>query len=68
MSRAKFSAYNIGGAVLWVLGITSAGLFFGNLAFVREHLDKIIWGLILVPGLIALFGAWRGSRKGAVSS
>ena len=49
--------------VLWVLGITSAGLFFGNLAFVREHLDKIIWGLILVPGLIALFGAWRGSRK-----
>ena len=52
----------------FVAGITSAGLFFGNLAFVREHLDKIIWGLILVPGLIALFGAWRGSRKGAVSS
>ena len=63
MSRAKFTAYNIGGAVLWVLGITSAGLFFGTLAFVRQHLDKFIWGLILVPGLIALFGAWRGSRK-----
>ncbi|RID99595.1 DedA family protein [Simplicispira hankyongi] len=68
MGRGKFSAYNVGGAALWVLGVSSAGLFFGNLAFVREHLDKIIWGLILVPGLIALFGAWRGSRKGVVVS
>ena len=27
--------------------------------FVKEHLDKIIWALIIVPGLIAIFGAWR---------
>ncbi len=60
MSRGKFTLYNVGGGLLWVLGVTSAGLLFGNLPFVREHLDKIIWGLILVPGLIALFGAWRG--------
>lgn len=62
MSRSKFTAFNVGGAVLWVVGICAAGYFFGNLAFVREHLDKIIWALILVPGLIAIFGAWRGSR------
>ncbi len=62
MSRAKFSAYNIGGALLWVVGIATAGYFFGNLPFVREHLDKIIWALIIVPGLIAIFGAWRGAR------
>jgi len=29
---------------------------------VREHLEKIIWGLIIVPGLIAVFGAWRAGR------
>ncbi|MET0540951.1 MAG: DedA family protein [Variovorax sp.] len=62
MSRAKFTAYNVVGALIWVLGIGTAGYFFGNLAFVREHLDKIIWALILVPGLIALFGAWRAGR------
>ncbi|WP_234193882.1 DedA family protein [Pseudacidovorax sp. NFM-22] len=62
MSRSKFTAFNVGGAVLWVVGICAAGYFFGNLTFVREHLDKIIWALILVPGLIAIFGAWRGSR------
>lgn len=63
MGRAKFSAYNVGGALLWVLGICTAGYFFGNLPLVREHLDKIIWALILVPGLIAIFGAWRAGRQ-----
>ena len=65
MGRGKFSAYNVGGAVLWVLGIATAGYFFGNLPWVREHLEKIIWALILVPGLIAIFGAWRGARQNA---
>ena len=65
MSRGRFTAYNVGGGVLWVLGVTSAGLFFGNLAFVREHLDKFIWALILVPGLIAIFGAWRAAHTQA---
>ncbi len=65
MGRGKFSAYNVGGALVWVLGICTAGYFFGNLPWVRQHLEKIIWGLILVPGLIALFGAWRAGRKTA---
>jgi membrane-associated protein len=63
MSRAKFTAYNVAGALLWVLGICTAGYFFGNLPWVRSNLDKIIWALIFIPGLIAIFGAWRGSRR-----
>ena len=62
MNRARFTAYNVGGALLWVLGITTAGYFFGNLPWVREHLEIIIWALILVPGLVAIFGAWKGGR------
>lgn len=63
MSRPKFTGYNVVGALIWVLGIATAGYFFGNLPFVREHLDKIIWALILVPGLIAIYGAWHAGRK-----
>ena len=66
MDRRKFSAFNVLGALIWVLGICSAGYFFGNLPWVQANLEKIIWGLILVPGLIAIFGAWRGSRNAAV--
>jgi len=62
MGRGKFSAYNVGGALLWVLGICTAGYFFGNLPWVRLHIEKIIWALILVPGLLALFGTWRAGR------
>ena len=63
MSRAKFTAYNVLGALIWVLGLATAGYLFGNLPWVQANLSKIIWGLILVPGLIAIFGAWRSGRK-----
>lgn len=63
MGRGQFTAFNIAGALLWVLGICSAGYFFGNLVWVKQNLDKIIWALILVPGIIALWGAWRGRKK-----
>ena len=62
MSRGKFTAFNVVGALLWVVGLTIAGYFFGNLPLVKQHLEKIIWALIFVPGLIAIFGAWRASK------
>ncbi|MGJ7579431.1 DedA family protein [Variovorax sp. RHLX14] len=62
MDRGKFTLFNVVGAILWVMGIGTAGYFFGNLPIVRQHLEKIIWGLILVPGLIAIFGAWRAGK------
>ena len=63
MSRGKFTAFNVLGAFLWVVGICTAGYFFGNLPWVKENLEKIIWALILVPGVLAIFGAWRAGRK-----
>jgi membrane-associated protein len=65
MSRPKFTAYNVGGGLLWVCSLTLAGYLFGNLPWVQANLSKIIWALILVPGLIALFGAWRAGRQPA---
>lgn len=62
MTRSKFTAYNVFGGVIWVVGLLLAGYFFGNLPVVQTHLSKIIWALILVPGLIAIFGAWRARQ------
>ena len=62
MTRSKFTFYNVTGAVLWVGGITTAGYVFGNIPWVKENLDKIIWGAILLPGLLVLFGAWKARR------
>jgi len=63
MTRSKFTVYNVLGAILWVVGITLAGYWFGNLPWVQAHLSKIIWALVIVPGLIALYGAYRARCK-----
>ena len=62
MDRAKFTFYNVIGALIWVISLTLAGYLFGNLPWVKENLDKIIWALILVPGLIALYGGWKARQ------
>ena len=62
MTRSKFTFFNVVGAVIWVVGLLSVGYLFGNLPIVQQHLSKVIWALIIVPGLIAMFGAWKARR------
>lgn len=66
MTRAKFTLFDVTGGTLWVGGIVTIGYFFGNFPFVKAHLDKIIWAMILIPGLVILFGAWKARRKAAL--
>lgn len=65
MNHRMFTLYNVVGAVIWVVGLTLAGYWFGNLEWVQRHLSKIIWALIIIPGLIAILGAWRAQRSAA---
>ena len=65
MTRRKFAFYDVAGGVLWVGGIVTAGYLFGGIPWVKQHLDKIIWAMILVPGLLILVGAWRARRNAA---
>jgi len=64
MDRRRFSVYNVVGAVLWVVGIGMAGYWFGNNEWVQANFEKVIWALILVPGLIAVGGIWRAKTSG----
>ncbi len=63
MTRSRFTLFDVSGGALWVGGIITVGYFFGNFPFVKAHLDKIIWALILIPGLIILWGAWKSRGK-----
>jgi membrane-associated protein len=65
MTRARFVLFDVLGGTLWVVGIISIGYFFGNIPWVKLHLDKIIWAMILIPGLVILFGAWKQRGKAA---
>jgi len=67
MTRSKFTFFDVTGGVLWVGSVTIAGYLFGNIPWVKTNLDKIIWGAILIPGLLVMVGAWRARRKQAAA-
>jgi membrane-associated protein len=62
MDRAKFTLFNVIGALIWVFGICTAGYFLGSIPWVKTNLDKIIWAMILIPGLVVLWGGWKARR------
>ncbi|RYF44028.1 MAG: hypothetical protein EOO25_01160 [Comamonadaceae bacterium] len=68
MTRSKFTFYDVTGGALWVGGIITAGYFFGSVPWVKANLDKIIWAMIVLPGLLVLFGAWKARRKAVVAA
>ena len=68
MTRRKFTFFDITGGALWVGGIVTAGYFFGNIPWVKTHLDKIIWAMIFIPGALAIYGSWKASRSAQVKA
>lgn len=63
MTRAKFTMYDITGGTLWVVSLVTAGYLFGNLPWVQANMSAIIWAMIIVPGLLAMIGAWRTKQR-----
>ncbi|WP_211454456.1 VTT domain-containing protein [Collimonas antrihumi] len=64
MTFSKFQFFNITGALIWVIGLVSAGYFFGNIPIIRDHLNTIVLvgvGAAVVP--VALGGLWKFYRK-----
>lgn len=65
MNRSRFTFFNVVGAVIWVVSLVVAGHLFGNMPLVKQHLEKVIWALILVPTILVLAAGWRAKRKAA---
>lgn len=63
MNFAKFSLYNIVGALLWVSLFVFVGYFFGTVPFVDEHFELIILGIVFVSVLPAFVGIVRARLK-----
>jgi membrane-associated protein len=65
MQTLRFTAFNLGGAVLWVASLCYAGFFFGNVPWVKGNLTAIIVGIIVVSllPLVYAFARERLARK-----
>ena len=60
MPYGRFQAYNIFGGAAWVLLMTWAGFFFGNIPFVKQNFGLVTIGIIVVS-LIPV--AWVALKK-----
>ncbi len=56
MRYGIFLTYNLVGGILWVVGITLAGYFLGNIPWIRDNFEKVVIGIILVSVLPIIFG------------
>ncbi|MGN6039887.1 MULTISPECIES: DedA family protein [Serratia] len=65
MSYRHFAAYNVIGALVWVLLFTYAGYMFGDLPVVQENLKLLIVGIIIVSILPGVIEIWRHKRAAA---
>lgn len=66
MSYRHFAAYNVVGALLWVLLFTYAGYLFGDLPVVQENLKLLIVAIIVLsvlPGVIEIIRHKRGRQS-----
>jgi membrane-associated protein len=48
MRYRTFVAYNVLGGVLWGAGVTTLGYFLGQVDFVRENIEPILIGIVLL--------------------
>jgi membrane-associated protein len=65
MSYRHFAAYNVIGAMVWVLLFTYAGYLFGNVPVVQNNLKLLIVAIIVLSVLPGVVEIWRHKRAAA---
>lgn len=64
MGYVRFTAFNVIGALAWVVSLCLAGYWFGNLPWIRQNLTAVILAIIAIS-LLPLAIAWLQQRRAA---
>ena len=65
MSYPKFALYNVVGGVGWVVSLTLAGVWFGNIDWVAKHFEAVVVMIVVisvVPIAVEYLRARRAAR------
>jgi membrane-associated protein len=62
MSYARFTSFNVSGALLWVVSLCMVGFLFGNVPWIKQNLTLVIVGIIILSFLPVFIG-WLQHRK-----
>ncbi|AYH45591.1 DedA family protein [Azoarcus sp. DN11] len=59
MGYARFTLFNVVGALAWVVSLTLAGYWFGNMPWIKQNLTLVIVGIIVLSLLPVVIGALK---------
>lgn len=59
MTYARFTLFNVIGALSWVVSLTFAGYWFGNMPWIKQHLTLVIVAIIVLSLVPIALGAWK---------
>jgi membrane-associated protein len=63
MPYVRFQAFNVAGALIWVLLLVWAGFFFGNLPIIKNNFGIVTIGIIVVSMLPMAWVALKVALK-----
>ena len=63
MNYRKFVTFNIVGGIGWVVSMSLLGYFFGQIPFVKQHIEKAIILIIVLSIAPVAVHAWRSRRS-----
>jgi membrane-associated protein len=67
MGYPRFLGFSVGGALLWVTSLVTAGYYFGNLPLVKNNLTLAILGVIALS-LLPIAFEWLRHRRAKASA
>jgi membrane-associated protein len=62
MNYRTFLSFSVGGALLWILLLISAGYYFGQIEFVKKNFSVVVLAIVCISILPALFETFK-TRK-----
>ncbi len=63
MHYKNFLIYNVFGGFLWVSLFIFGGYFFGNIPFVRDNFETVIFGIIIISVLPMFIELYKSKRR-----
>jgi len=63
MTYGRFITYNVVGGLVWVAIFTFMGYFFGNLPFVKENFELVIFAIIFISLLPPVFEYFKARKE-----
>lgn len=65
MPFGRFALFSVSGGILWVVSITLAGYFFGNIPIIQRNFELVVLAIVAISLLPAVIHALQSRRERA---